>query len=88
MIRPKVGDTVRVQYSMWKSIHFADHKLEELNFCLGFYGDCEGFGPRVPTNFTPLSELVESAPGAKREYWSNYGEYFSEYVNTFEIISS
>ena len=89
MIKPKVGDTVRVEYSTWGGgVAFHEYHLEEFNFCLGFYGDIEGLGPRVPINFTPLSALIESAPDAERKYWSNHGEYFSEYVNTFEIISN
>ena len=89
MTRPKVGDTVRVQRSYWGGdIYFTEHKLEELNFCLGFYGDSEGFGPRTPCNFTPLSELYDRHPDAEEKYYSNYGSYFSEHINRFEIISA
>lgn len=87
MDRPKVGDIVRVERNHWgNAIYFTEHKLEELNYCLGFYGDSEGFGPRTPCNFTPLSSLFDYAPDAVEEYWSNYGPYASEYINKFEII--
>jgi len=86
-LKPEVGDIVKVERSYWgDSVYFTEHKLEELNFCLGFYGDSEGFGPRSPCNFTPLCELYDKSPEAKDEYWSNYGPYFSEYINKFEII--
>lgn len=88
MRRPKIGDTVRVERSYYgREIYFTEHKLEEFNFCLGFYGDSEGLGPRTPCNFTPLSALYDKAPDASREYFSNYGEHFSDYVNKFEIIA-
>jgi len=86
-LKPEVGDTVRVQRSFFGSdTYFTEHKIEEINHCLGFYGDSEGFGPRTPCNFTPLCALYDKAPGARREYWSNYGEYFSDYIKTFEVI--
>lgn len=88
-MKPKVGDTVRVERSYYGSdVHFTEHKLEELNFCLGFYGDVEGIGPKTPCNFTPLSELWDRHPDATDEYWPNHGGYPSKHVNKFEIISA
>ncbi len=81
--RPKVGDTVRVEGDMWGSVIIEDFTLEELNYCLGFYrSEC----PKVPSAFVPLSELMVASPDASREYYSHFGEYFSDYVRTFEII--
>ena len=86
-LTPRVGDTVRVERNMWGNhVYFTEHKIEEINYCLGFYGDSEGFGPRTPCNFTPLCDLYSKSPEATQEYWSNHGSYWSEYVNTFEII--
>lgn len=87
MNKPKVGDIVRVERTFYgHGCYFTEHKLEEFNYCLGFYGDSEGFGPRTPCNFTPLSELYDRHPDATDKYYSNYGAYFSEYINKFEII--
>ncbi len=86
MIKPKVGDTVRVTKSYFGSdVYFEHFKLEEYNYCLGFYG--EG-GPRTPCNFTPLSDLFDKSPDSTSEYYSNYGQYWSDYIQTFEIIKS
>lgn len=88
-LKPEVGDIVRVERENWiGSVSFTEHKLEELNFCLGFYGDEDGFGPKTPCNFTPLCSLYGASPEAVRRYYSNYGSYFSEYINKFEIIKS
>lgn len=82
MRRPKVGDTVRVPwYIFGRFAYFTEFKLEEYNYCLGFYKD----GPKTPCNFTPLSELYEPAPDSKREYVSHYGEIATDYIQTFEI---
>lgn len=84
--RPKAGDKIRVQKSYWSGdIHFEEYKLDELDYCLGFYGED---GPKSPCNFTPLCWLVEPAPDSTDEYWSNYGGYHSAYVKTYEIIRS
>ncbi|HBF48176.1 MAG TPA: hypothetical protein DDW91_17720 [Shewanella frigidimarina] len=86
MSKPKAGDTVRVQKSFWgNDIYIDTFVLEEFNFCLGYY---EIDGPKSPCNFTPLCNLVERAPDATEEYWSNYGPYYSDYINTFEVISN
>ncbi|MCP4991370.1 MAG: hypothetical protein GY928_36545 [Colwellia sp.] len=83
-VKPKVGDTVRLEwYIMGIFAGLREFKLEELHYCLGYYGE----GPKTPCNFTPLSELWSPAPGAKHEYRPNYGPYYSDYVQTFEIIA-
>lgn len=89
MNKPKIGDIVRVERSYWgDDVYFTEHKIEELNYCLGFYGDSEGFGPRTPCNFTPLCELYDKAPESTEKYHSNYGPYHSSYINKFEIIKA
>jgi len=86
MRRPRVGDIVRVEKEIFGHIvGFEEYKLVEFNFCLGFFGED---GPESPINFTPLSDLIIPSPDATREYFSNYRPYYSDYVNTFVIIST
>lgn len=83
-MKPQVGDTVRVpRFFFGKLAYFVEYTLEECNYCLGFYGED---GPKTPCNFTALSECYEPAPDSESKYWSNYGPYHSDYIQTFEVI--
>ena len=86
-MKPKAGDTVRVQkFHGWTgNVYFETYTLEEYNHCLGFYNTD---GPRTPCNFTPLSECYDRAPDADRDYCSNYGGIWTDYIQTFEIITN
>ena len=85
MRRPKAGDKIRVQQFICGHFSgFREVELEELNFCLGVFGED---GPKTIENFTPLCEMVDPAPDAERLYWSNFGEYFSDYVQNYELIA-
>lgn len=77
----KAGDRIRVQkYIMGHASHTDDYTVEEFRFCLGiFLSDCH----RRAQDFTPLCELYEPAPDAKRDYIPNYGEIWTDYVPSF-----
>lgn len=86
MSRPKPGDEVRVMKFMFGHFsHFETFKLEEFHYCLGFF---QSEAHRADSKFTPLCNLIEASPDATRGYWSNYGEYCTKYVATYEIIEA
>lgn len=82
--KPKVGDIVRVpQYIFGYVVDILEFPLEEFHSCLGFF---QSDAHRADSKFTPLCELIEPAPDAQRKYWSNYGDYYSSYIQTYEVI--
>lgn len=86
MDRPSVGDTVRVpRYMFGRFVEILEFKLEEFNYCLGFF---ESDAHRAASQFTPLCDLIEPAPDSNLKYWSNFGEYHDKYVQTYEIIKA
>lgn len=86
MDTPKVGDEVRVMRFIFGHFsHFDTFRLEEFHYCLGFF---QSDAHRADSQFTPLCELIEPAPDSTKGYWSHYGEYFNEYVTTYEIIKA
>lgn len=86
METPKPGDEVRVmKFIFGRFSHFDTFKLEEFHHCLGFF---QSDAHRADSQFTPLCELIEPAPDSERKYWSHYGEYFTDYVTTYEIIKA
>ena len=86
MGRPKAGDEVRVMRFIFGDFsHFDTFKLEEFHYCLGFF---QSDAHRADSKFTPLCGLIEPSPDSTRGYWSNYGEYFNDYVTTYEIIEA
>ncbi|MDI9276217.1 hypothetical protein QMZ65_03225 [Pantoea sp. EABMAA-21] len=86
MSKPKAGDKVRVMKFIFGHFsHFDEFVLEEFHYCLGFF---QSDAHRADSKFTPLSDLIEPAPDSARRYWSHYGEYFTDYVATYEIIKA
>ena len=84
MDKPKVGDEVRVMRFIFGHFsHFDTFMLEEFHYCLGFF---QSDAHRADSQFTPLCDLIVPSPYSTKGYWSHYGEYFNEYVTTYEII--
>lgn len=80
----KVGDRIRVQkYICRYPSHQDDYIVEEFRYCLGIF---LSENDRTAQNFTPLCELYEPAPDAKKGYISNYGDYYDSYVQAFMNI--
>lgn len=77
----KAGDRIRVQkYTMGHPTHHDDYIVEEFRHCLGiFLNDSD----RLAQHFTPLCDLYEPGPYAEKRYIANYGEYYTEWVQSF-----
>ena len=86
MYKPQPGDLVKVPRYIWGSVISVDtFTLEEFHYCLGFF---ESDAHRADSKFTPLCDLLESSPEAEVKYWSHYGEYTEDKVQTYEIVKN
>jgi hypothetical protein len=77
----KAGDRIRVQkYILGHRAYTEDYTVDEFRQCLGIFESEEA---RRAQNFTPICELYEPAPDAKKDYIPNYGECFTAYVPSY-----
>ena len=80
----KAGDRIRIQkYIMGYPNGLEDYTVEEFRYCLGIFLNEDR---RKAGEFTPLCRLYENGPESKQEYISNYGEYFSNQVQSWMDI--
>ena len=80
----KAGDRIRVQkYIMGHPTHTDDYTVEEFRFCLGIF--LSG-NDRTACRFTPLCDLYEDGPDSEQLYLSNYGEYWTNQVQSWMDI--
>jgi len=80
----KIGDKIRLQFYIFgKPSHCEDYIIEEFRFCLGIF---KSASHRQAGNFTPLCELYEPGPDSERKYISNYGEYYTNPVQSWMDI--
>lgn len=86
MCEPKEGDLVRVINRKWYgAIDVETFTLEKFHYCLGFF---QSDAHRASSRFTPLCECLDNHPEGELKYWPNFGEYWSETIPSYEIISS
>lgn len=79
--RPKAGDRVRVQeYMMGHLTGFEEFELCEHHYCLGVFTN------KLAGRFVPLCDMLEPAPDSERKYISNFGEYDTKMIATYQII--
>lgn len=77
----KAGDKIRVQkYIIGIPSHQDDYIVEEFRYCLGIF---LSENHRKAQLFTPLCELYEPGADSKCDYISNFGEYQTEYVQSW-----
>jgi hypothetical protein len=77
----KSGDKIRVQrYCMGYPAGTEDFAVEEFRYCLGIF---ESEEHRLAGHFTPLCNLYEHGPESENKYISNYGEYFTNPVQSW-----
>ena len=76
----KAGDRIRV-FTIFGDTE--DYTVEEFRYCLGVFvsSNCRRAGA-----FTPLCDLYEKGPYSKRDYISNYGEYYTNKVQAWMDI--
>jgi hypothetical protein len=80
----KAGDKIRVQkYIMSHASHTEDYTVEEFRYCLGIFQSDQH---RTAGMFTPLCELYEWGPESERLYLSNFGEYYTNPVQSWMDI--
>ncbi len=80
----KVGDRIRMgKYIFNFPAGTKDYTIEEFRFCLGIF---ESEQHRKAMKFTPLCELYERGPDSKTKYLSNFGEYYTEPVQSWMDI--
>lgn len=81
---PKAGDKVRVERYMFGYFDgFEIFELCDFHYCLGIW---QSEDHKKAHRFTPLCELITPSPESKKGYISNFGEYNSEYIATYQII--
>lgn len=77
----RAGDRIRIAFYMFGAqTHTEDYTVEEFRHCLGIFINGTD---RTAQVFTPLCELYEPAPYAEKRYLSNYGEYYTDYVQSY-----
>lgn len=80
----KAGDRIRVQYYIHGHPYDQrDYMVEEFRYCLGIF---ESEDHRKAGKFTPLCDLYEPGPESKKSYISNYGEYWTNEVQSWMDI--
>lgn len=79
-----VGSRIRVQkYTMGHPTHTDDYTIELFRHCPGIFLSS---ADRQAGNFTPLCELYEPGPDSEKKYISNYGNYFTNEVQSWMDI--
>lgn len=83
---PKPGDKIRVVWELYRGVEVEEYTLEMFRYCLGFFKDKND---RKAGRFVALSdyELYCDGPDSEHKYISNYGDYVTNQVPNFEIIS-
>lgn len=77
----KVGDKIRIQrYMMGFAVEQCDFIVEQFRFCLGIF---ESEDHRKAGRFLPLCELYERGPESENDYISNFGEYYTNPVQSW-----
>ena len=77
----KEGDKIRVfTYTMGHQTGTKDFIVEKFRHCLGVF---ESGSHRTAGHFTPLCELYEPGPDSERRYISNYGEYYTNMIQSW-----
>lgn len=80
-----VGDVIAIPYYYFGEYsHEELHYVESFRFALGVFLSDDA---RVAGNFTPLCELYKPSENSKQEYISNYGEYISNKIPNWRIVS-
>jgi len=81
----EVGDKIRVfQYIMGHiQDGTEDYTVEEFRHCLGVFEDEDH---RTAGRFTPLCDLYERGPDSEQKYISNFGEYYTDMVQSWMDI--
>lgn len=80
----KAGDRIRVQkYICGHAAYTDDYTVEEFRFCLGIFLSEQD---RVAQRFTPLCDLYERGADSENKYISNYGEYYTNPVQSWMDI--
>lgn len=81
----KVGDRISIKRYIGNTvIEETEHVVEEFRFCMGIFLDGDH---RKAGDFTPLCDLYEPGPGSQSDYISNYGEYSTEMVPAWRVLS-
>ena len=73
----EVGDRIRVMNHFGDSV---DYNIEKFRHCLGFFQNDDY---RTAQKFTPLCELYEIGPESKEDYISNFGNYQTQWVQSW-----
>lgn len=82
----KAGDKIRVAYYYLGGMtHNEDYVIEEHMFCLGFFRSEDA---KKANHFTPLCELYERGPESEDGYIPNYGEYYTNPVQSWMDLPS
>lgn len=80
----KAGDRIRIQkYIMGVAVYTDDYTVEEFRYCLGVFVSEDA---REAGNFLPLCNLYENGPESVESYISNYGEYWTNQVQSWMDI--
>ena len=80
----KAGNRIRIQhYICGHPSECTDHTVEEFRFCLGIFLSEQA---RTAGHFTPLCALYERGPESEDKYISNYGEYYTNPVQSWMDI--
>ena len=80
----KIGDRIRVQrYILGHLSNTEDFTVEEFRYCLGIF---ESEQDRTAGRFTPLCDLYVRGAESEQKYISNYGEYFTNHVQSWMDI--
>jgi hypothetical protein len=78
----KAGDRIRVQF-----YHMGNHPSEQIDYTVEEFRHCLGIfetdQDREAENFTPLCKLYEPGPDSEQKYISNYGEYYTNKVQSW-----
>ena len=77
----KAGDKIRIQtYIFGCNLDQEDYIVEEFRYCLGIFRSNDH---RKAGKFLPLCELYERGPESENDYISNFGEYYTNPVQSW-----
>lgn len=77
----KAGDKIRLDLG-WRGLYsdLEDFTVEEFRYCLGIFKTEDH---RKAGKFLPLCELFEIGPDTENAYISNFGEYYTNMVQSW-----
>lgn len=82
----KAGCKIRVQKYMFGTAYDQeDYVVEEFRHCLGIFLSPEA---RKAGHFTPLCELYEPGPESEQGYIPNYGNYYTNEIQSWMDLPS